>query len=161
MILIYLIVCAGIVMLDQWVKHWTVANIALGASKEFLPNFISLTYIRNTGAAWSLFDGMMVFFTIVTIVAVSVCLFLLIKNLRGFKFYNFALILIIAGALGNFIDRMRLGYVVDMFQTEFIDFPIFNVADMSLVVGVGMLFFFYLFEDRFIDAKHRKENPDL
>lgn len=114
-----------------------------------IPNVFSLTYYQNSGAAWSILQGQMWFFAIVTFVAVPLCIWLLWKNRRGSKFYSLALGLVIAGALGNFIDRMRLGYVVDMFQTDFINFPIFNVADMCLTIGVVMVFIYALFEERF------------
>lgn len=114
-----------------------------------IPNVFSLTYYQNSGAAWSILQGQMWFFAIVTFVAVPLCIWLLWKNRRGSKFYSLALGLVIAGALGNFIDRMRLGYVVDMFQTDFMNFPIFNVADMCLTIGVVMVFIYALFEERF------------
>lgn len=145
----YLIVAALLVVCDQLVKYWIVSNLGLGEAMNVIPNVFSLTYYQNSGAAWSILQGQMWFFAIVTFVAVPLCIWLLWKNRRGSKFYSLALGLVIAGALGNFIDRMRLGYVVDMFQTDFINFPIFNVADMCLTIGVVMVFIYALFEERF------------
>ena len=145
----YLIVAALLVVCDQLVKYWVVSNLSLGEAMNVIPNVFSLTYYQNSGAAWSILQGQMWFFAIVTFVAVPVCIWLLWKNRRGSKFYSLALGLVIAGALGNFIDRMRLGYVVDMFQTDFMNFPIFNVADMCLTIGVAMVFIYALFEERF------------
>lgn len=145
----YLIVAALLVVCDQLVKYWVVSNLSLGEAMNVIPNVFSLTYYQNSGAAWSILQGQMWFFAIVTFVAVPLCIWLLWKNRRGSKFYSLALGLVIAGALGNFIDRMRLGYVVDMFQTDFINFPIFNVADMCLTIGVVMVFIYALFEERF------------
>ncbi|EOH88347.1 signal peptidase II [Enterococcus asini ATCC 700915] len=145
----YLIVAALLVVCDQLVKYWVVSNLSLGETMNVIPNVFSLTYYQNSGAAWSILQGQMWFFAIVTFVAVPLCIWLLWKNRRGSKFYSLALGLVIAGALGNFIDRMRLGYVVDMFQTDFINFPIFNVADMCLTIGVVMVFIYALFEERF------------
>lgn len=145
----YLIVAALLVVCDQLVKYWIVSNLSLGEAMNVIPNVFSLTYYQNSGAAWSILQGQMWFFAIVTFVAVPLCIWLLWKNRRGSKFYSLALGLVIAGALGNFIDRMRLGYVVDMFQTDFINFPIFNVADMCLTIGVVMVFIYALFEERF------------
>lgn len=144
----YLIVAALLVVCDQLVKYWVVSNLSLGEAMNVIPNVFSLTYYQNSGAAWSILQGQMWFFAIVTFVAVPLCIWLLWKNRRGSKFYSLALGLVIAGALGNFIDRMRLGYVVDMFQTDFINFPIFNVADMCLTIGVVMVFIYALFEER-------------
>ncbi|MBP1045575.1 signal peptidase II [Enterococcus sp. BWM-S5] len=148
MLAIYLIVSALIVGLDQWTKYLTVANIQLGETKDFIPGFLSFTYIRNTGGAWSILEGKMMFFYIMTVVVVAVLLYLLVKNIKSSKWFTIGLSLILAGAIGNFIDRLRLGFVVDMFKTEFIDFPIFNVADMSLVIGVACVFIYLILDER-------------
>lgn len=145
----YLIIAALLVVCDQLVKYWVVSNLSLGEAMNVIPNVFSLTYYQNSGAAWSILQGQIWFFAIVTFVAVPLCIWLLWKNRRGSKFYSLALGLVIAGALGNFIDRIRLGYVVDMFQTDFMNFPIFNVADMCLTIGVVMVFIYALFEERF------------
>ncbi|HEL1619581.1 TPA: signal peptidase II [Streptococcus suis] len=134
------IVAAGLIVLDQLVKAWTVANIALDTVEPFLPGFMSLAYLRNYGAAWSILQNQQWFFTIVTIVAVTGLIWYYIKQVKGNIWTLFSLSLMIAGALGNFIDRIRLGYVVDMFHLDFINFPVFNVADICLSVGVGILF---------------------
>ncbi|WP_368251557.1 signal peptidase II [Enterococcus sp. 2201sp1_2201st1_B8_2201SCRN_220225] len=145
----YLVIAALLVVADQLMKYWIVSNLSLGEALNVIPDVFSLTYFQNSGAAWSILEGQMWFFALVTFIAVPVCLWLLWKNREGSKFYSFALSLVIAGALGNFIDRMRLGYVVDMFQTDFINFPIFNVADMCLTIGVALVFIYALFEERF------------
>ncbi|HFI0506830.1 TPA: signal peptidase II [Streptococcus suis] len=134
------IVAAVLIVLDQLVKAWTVANIALDTVEPFLPGFMSLAYLRNYGAAWSILQNQQWFFTIVTLVVVTALIWYYIKQVKGNIWTLFSLSLMIAGALGNFIDRIRLGYVVDMFHLDFISFPVFNVADICLSVGVGILF---------------------
>ncbi|MFM0854755.1 signal peptidase II [Streptococcus suis] len=134
------IVAAVLIVLDQLVKAWTVATIALDTVEPFLPGFMSLAYLRNYGAAWSILQNQQWFFTIVTIAAVTGLIWYYIKQIQGNIWTLFSLSLMIAGALGNFIDRIRLGYVVDMFHLDFISFPVFNVADICLSVGVGILF---------------------
>lgn len=126
--------------LDQFVKAWTVANIELDTVEPLLPGVISLAYLRNYGAAWSILQNQQWFFTIMTIVAVTGLVWYYIKQIKGNIWTLFSLSLMIAGALGNFIDCLRLGYVVDMFHLDFISFPVFNVADVCLTVGVGILF---------------------
>lgn len=158
MLIVYLVICILLLVLDQLVKWWTVANFALGETQPLIPHILSLTHIRNTGAAWSIMEGQIVFFTIVTVVAVSVCGYLLVKQRNDNKFFTFGLTMIIAGALGNFIDRIRLGYVVDMFQTDFMNFPIFNVADMSLVIGVIMVFIYAIWDEHTKEKQHAKTN---
>ena len=132
------IIVVGIVA-DQIFKNWIVANIQLGGTEKIWPNVLSLTYIKNDGAAWSSFSGQQWFFLILTPIVLVVALWFLWKKMAQ-NWYFIGLTLIIAGALGNFIDRIRQGFVVDMFQTEFINFPIFNIADILLSVGFVLLF---------------------
>lgn len=132
------IIVVGIVA-DQNFKNWIVANIQLGDTEKIWPNVLSLTYIKNDGAAWSSFSGQQWFFLILTPTVLVVALWFLWKKMAQ-NWYFIGLTLIIAGALGNFIDRIRQGFVVDMFQTEFINFPIFNIADILLSVGFVLLF---------------------
>ncbi len=154
MLIGYFLLSALIVGLDQWLKFWIVANLELGEVQNLIPNILSLTYIQNTGAAWSILEGQMVFFTIITTIAVIVVTYLLIRYRQENKFLTIGLALVLAGAIGNFIDRVRLNYVVDMFQTDFMNFPIFNVADMSLVIGVGLIFIYTLFDEQMKGNKH-------
>lgn len=148
MFIIYLVISSAIVAIDQLVKWGIVQNLALGESQSVIDQVFSLTYIKNTGAAWSILEGRMIFFYIITLIAVIGCLIMLYKNLQGSKFLTYGLTFIIAGALGNFIDRLRLGYVVDMFQTDFINFPIFNVADMALCIGVALVFIYAIIDEK-------------
>lgn len=141
------ILILGLIGLDQWVKWWTVENIALDTVVKFIPNFMSLAYLRNYGAAYSMLQNQQWLFTVITIVVMSVAIWYMIKHIKGSLWLLTALSLIIAGGLGNFIDRLRLGYVVDMFHTDFIDFPVFNVADSYLTVGVAILFICILREE--------------
>ncbi len=131
---------AAMIVLDQLVKWWTVEHIALDTVQDFIPNVLSLAYLRNYGAAWSLLQNQQFFFIIVTLVVMTGAVWYLVKNLQGSLWLVSSLSLVIAGGLGNFIDRLRLGYVVDMFHLDFINFPIFNVADSYLTVGVLILF---------------------
>ncbi|NQN49337.1 signal peptidase II [Streptococcus suis] len=134
------ILAVVLIAVDQLVKAWTVANIELDTVEPFIKGFMSLAYLRNYGAAWSILQNQQWFFTIVTIAAVTGLIWYYLKQIKGSLWTLFSLTLMIAGALGNFIDRIRLGYVVDMFHLDFISFPVFNVADMCLSIGVGILF---------------------
>ncbi|WP_125981565.1 signal peptidase II [Loigolactobacillus iwatensis] len=137
-----LIICA-----DQGLKYWIVSNISLNQTQTVMPGLLSLTHLRNTGAAWSILEGQRWFFYVITLVAVAIICYLLFT--QGKKNWLFALGLsfMLAGAIGNFIDRLRLGYVVDMFQLDFINFPIFNIADSSLTIGVILIFCYLIFFD--------------
>src|SRR5574340_2493 len=126
-----ILIILGIVI-DQIVKIAVVDHFALSQQKVVLKGVLFLTKLHNNGAAWSLLEGQQWFFTITTILVLVAATWFLIKNLSK-NWYAIGLTLIISGALGNFIDRVRQGYVVDMFQLDFINFPIFNVADNSEV----------------------------
>ena len=129
-----------LVALDQWSKLWIVKHILLGSIHKGLPFIFSLIYLRNYGAAFSILQNQQWFFVILTIVVVGAAIYYFIRNLNGSFWFLLSLSLIISGGLGNFIDRVRLGYVVDMVHLDFMDFAIFNVADSYLTVGVVMLF---------------------
>ncbi|KRN88845.1 signal peptidase II [Ligilactobacillus ceti] len=135
---IYLILMAVIVAIDQFVKYYVVTHIALNTAVNAIPHFLSLAYIRNYGAAWSILIGQRWFFFIISIVAL-VILGYAFKRKHQNILYAVSISLMIGGTIGNFIDRIHLGYVIDMFQLEFINFPIFNVADCALTVGVIIL----------------------
>ncbi|EMF0058631.1 MULTISPECIES: signal peptidase II [Enterococcus] len=149
MLAIYFMISGLLVALDQWVKWWIVNDLSLGETKTLIPGVLSLNYIRNTGAAWSMLEGKMWFFVIITVVAVIVVVTLMVKNRKqGNRWLLTGLSFILAGAIGNFIDRVRLGYVVDMFQTDFMNFPIFNVADMTLVCGVILILIYIILDEK-------------
>ncbi|EHL2501632.1 signal peptidase II [Enterococcus faecalis] len=148
LLVVYFLISALLVGLDQWSKYLTVQNISLGETKEFIPGFLSLTHLRNTGAAWSLLEGKMIFFYVITVIVSVVIIYLLIKNYKKSIWYSVGLSFVLAGAIGNFIDRVRLGYVVDMLQTDFMNFPIFNVADSTLVVGVICIYIYLILDEK-------------
>lgn len=125
-----------LIVLDQLVKWTIVSNIKLGEVKGFIPSIMSLTYLQNTGAAFSILENQQWLFTIITLLMIGGAIWYLIKNIKGSFWLISGLTLIIAGGLGNFIDRLRQGFVVDMFQVDFINFAVFNVADTYLTFGV-------------------------
>ena len=137
--MIWPLVIAGIVIImDQLFKHWIVTHIALGTSITLIPHVLSLTNIRNNGAAWSMLSGQTGLFYIITGIAVVFLTYLYFTS-KPAPLYRLGLALVFAGAIGNFIDRLRFKYVVDMFQLLFINFPIFNIADVALTSGVILI----------------------
>ena len=131
---------AGAVWLDQWTKALTVANIALHQDVPFWDGLFHFTYIRNTGAAFSSFEGQQWLFAVIFVGFTVLLVWELRKNSMGFKTpERWCIVAIWAGGLGNMIDRVRLGYVVDMIEVEFIRFPVFNVADCFITCGCVLL----------------------
>ena len=126
----------GIVAADQITKYITVANIPLFGNVPVLPGIFRLTYVRNTGAAFSVFRGMQWLFVLVFVVLTVLILWEYFKKPMAFTtFERWCVVAIFGGGLGNMIDRLRLGYVVDMIRLQFMDFPIFNVADCFITCG--------------------------
>ena len=144
----YLVVSVILIIIDQLTKYLTVQNIDLYEVVDVIPNIVSFTYIQNTGAAFSILEGQMWFFYIVTIIVVAGIIYYMYTEAKEDKLLGFLLSLILAGAIGNFIDRLFLQYVVDMIKLEFIDFAIFNVADSYLTVGVILLLIYTLYDER-------------
>jgi signal peptidase II len=140
-------VCGAILVLDQLTKWWVHKTMALHQSIEILPNFARLTYIRNTGAAFGFFAGVqsnwrMVFFILVSLIAIAAILYLLktIPPKRSGQIVSLSLVL--GGATGNLIDRLRWGEVIDFIDLHWhrYHWPAFNIADSAITMGViGLL----------------------
>lgn len=133
--MLYYFISICLVVIDQLVKGWVRGNIPLGESVPFIPYLMDLTYTQNTGAAFSSFSGMTWLLTLVSLAASVAIAVLLGRNFFPGKWGKLSLSLILAGAVGNLIDRALLGFVTDMFETTFINFAVFNVADICVVVG--------------------------
>ncbi|MCQ9208963.1 signal peptidase II [Granulicatella seriolae] len=143
--IVYFVISVIAIIVDQAVKWWTVANFSEGQGQDLIPGIVNIFYIKNPGAAWGILEGQMLIFYVITFIAVAAMAYLIFKDRGKSALASLAYALILAGALGNFIDRLRLGYVVDMFRLDFMQFPIFNVADMCLSIGVALLFIYTLF----------------
>ena len=137
--LIYWLLFAVLVIGDQSLKYYVMNNIATMSVHDFIPGVLSLTHITNTGAAWSMLEGKMLFFYLVTIIAVIVLGYLFVKADKKDYLYRFSLIFLLAGTVGNAIDRFTRHFVVDMFNLDFINFPIFNLADTYITIGVILI----------------------
>lgn len=136
-----------LIILDQAVKGYVVKEIPLGGMRRFIPKVVSLTYLKNSGAAFSMLENQQWFFTIITLIAMGAAFVYLYRHINGSIWLLLGLTLIISGGIGNFIDRLRQGFVVDMFHLDFMNFAIFNVADIYLSIGVGLLLIYLLREE--------------
>ena len=125
-----------ILVADQLTKYLTVANIDLYEKISVIPGFMGLTYVQNTGAAWSSFQGQTWLFVLVFLVFAGFILWEFPKKRMPFTvFERWCIVAVFAGGLGNMVDRLHLGYVVDMICVDFIEFPVFNVADCFITCG--------------------------
>ena len=161
--MLYAIIAAIILIGDQWLKYWVTVNITLSTGEAALiPGVVKLVNIHNSGAAFGflsdaayarwLFLGIAALFIIVIVVVLA-------KHLFKSRFANWCAVMALAGAVGNCIDRALYGYVVDMFKVEFMDFAVFNVADVFLVVAC-LAFIIYLIVDLFRGKDDDGEDED-
>ena len=147
--LLMILLVAGATVLDQLTKFLVVENVPLYGHVEFIPGVISFTYVRNTGAAFSSFQGMQWLFALIFLVfTVGIVWEFSKKKMPFTTLERWFIVLIYAGGLGNMIDRLRLGYVVDMIKTEFMNFPVFNVADCCITCGCFLLLGHLIFFNR-------------
>ena len=137
----YAIVAVIALILDQLIKYWTTVNIVVDTGEaKLIPGLIHLANVHNTGAAFSFLEGARWFFVILCLIFVLIVVYALVKNLITDKVCRWAAIFVLAGAVGNCIDRILNGYVVDMFEFDFLifkrPFPVFNLADIFITLGV-------------------------
>ena len=154
----YALLALVLVILDQVVKYLVLTHIPLGYV-PFLPHVVCLTYVQNTGAAFSMFSQhtwILAFISLVMSVVLAVALW---KNFFTHPLGKVTLSLLLAGAVGNLIDRAMRGFVVDMFQLLFMNFAVFNVADICITVGAVWLAVYVLFGYEKLEKKSKKEAP--
>lgn len=135
--------------LDQWVKHYVTVHIPLGEAQPLLPGLVELRTVHNYGAAWSSLAGMRWLLVAITGVIIAAAAVILIRRIVRHPVGVMAGFLILSGGLGNIVDRVRLGYVVDMFHLEFWpSYPVFNVADICVVCGalLGAVYYLWFYE---------------
>ncbi|MGT2929825.1 signal peptidase II [Streptococcus dentasini] len=129
----------SLIIFDQVSKWWIVGHLSQGERHPFLSPIFSLVYVRNYGAAFSILQNQQWLFALITILVIGGAGYYLYRHFYDSLWLVSALVFIIAGGLANFIDRLRLGYVVDMIHLDFIDFAVFNLADSCLSLGVFLL----------------------
>ena len=155
-------IVAVLVFLDQITKEIAVSQLLGKDGVDIIPNVLQLLYVENTGTAFSLLRGQMIFFYIVTVIA-SVAIIVCMEKLPNNKKFNisyYLLSVLLAGAIGNFIDRVLHQYVVDFIYFSLINFPVFNVADIYVTVSVAiilLLFIFYYSDEELTEAFGKKD----
>ena len=154
---VYCIIAAVIVAADQITKLLVLSNIPLHSSQSAIDGVFHLTYVQNFGAAFSSFQGMRWMFIVLFAVLTGVLLWEYFKKPMPFsKFERFCIAAVYGGGLGNVIDRVRLGYVVDMIAVDFINFPVFNVADCFITCGCIALMVSLVFCNKAIWKEEKK-----
>ena len=141
---------------DQILKYWVTQHLALYESMPLLPGLVELKYIQNTGGGWSILSEHTELLSLLTSVIMAVIAVLLAKRVVRHPLGRWGCVLLLAGGLGNLIDRFRLGYVVDMFNFQFIHYPVFNIADICVVCGMVLAAVYYIFFYDKYDAKKRR-----
>ena len=158
---IFAALSAALLALDQWVKLWITDNLPLGQRMPLWPGVVELHTVHNYGAAWSSFSGQRWFLLGVTGIIVLAVAYLLVRRIVRHPLGVAAGLLILSGGIGNLIDRIRLGYVVDMFQFEFWQsYPVFNVADICVGVGAVLGAVYYLWFYEKYDQKRAEEKAN-
>ena len=144
--MLYALLAAVLVAVDQVVKYLVRTHIPLGTSLPFLPGLVELTYVKNTGAAFSIFSDHTWVLTLISAVVAAAIAVALLRRVIRHPFGVTTLTVVFAGAVGNLIDRALFGFVTDMFNLQFMRFAVFNVADICVVCGgIAFCVYFLLF----------------
>ena len=159
---LWVIIIAASVVIDQLTKYVISHAYEIGESHILINGVLNFTYIRNEGAAWGMFSNSRWVFIAITAVMLVILPILLFKYRKLHFLFGFSLSLIIGGAIGNMIDRVFQGSVVDFIQAAFIDFPVFNFADCCVTVGAALMFIYLVFIDKTLfHSKKDEENKSV
>lgn len=154
--MIYILAIVLCVAADQALKLWILANVALYEAKPLLPGVVELYYTQNTGGGFSILTGHTWLLAALTAVLMAGIGWLLFRKVFSHPLAMWTLTLILGGGIGNLIDRIRLGFVVDMFNLQFMNYPVFNIADIFVVCGtIGFAVYYVLIHDKVT----KKEEP--
>ena len=145
----YIIIGIIVWLIDIITKISAVKVLMPIRSVDIIKNILSFTYVENRGIAFGMFAGRRVFFILVSVIILAVVVFVVVKTHRQSRsaFLKLGGALVIRGAVGNLTDRIIKGFVVDFIEVRFIDFPVFNIADIAVCVGAAMLIIHFLFFD--------------
>ena len=151
-LLVFVIVLLLAIIIDLVTKHYII-----GIDKPVISGFFKFEYAENTGAAWSIFSGSTVALSIVSVFAIILLSIYAIFAKTKSLFFHISLGMIVGGACGNLFDRIVFGYVRDFIKLEFVKFPIFNIADSFLTIGIILLCVYYLIDLIVAIKKNKKE----
>lgn len=131
---------------DRLTKYAAVSTVKVNGAYGFLPGFIRFRYVENTGAAFSMLSDKTFLLTVATVIILAVCLVVIFSGKLRSKFAQLCLVIIVSGGIGNVIDRILYGFVVDFIEPVFVDFAVFNFADCCITVGAFMLIGYEIYD---------------
>lgn len=159
----YLLAAGAVFMIDQTTKAWAIRRLRFGGDREIIPGFLNFSYAQNTGVAFSMLDdhgdtgrwGL----SVVAFIAAALVVYFFWRTPRADDRILGALALLLAGIVGNVVDRMRLGFVVDFIDVQFGSwhYPTFNVADMAICLGAGLLILDMFLSKKTEDGKQKTQ----
>ncbi len=156
------ILCALVLLIDRVTKVWAVNVLNGKGFVDFIKGFVNLIYVENTGVAFGMLSDKLYVMLPITIAVIGICIFIYLKNRGQSKCFDYAMLLIITGAIGNVMDKISRGFVVDFINFEFMDFPVFNVADISVCSGAALLIIYILFfSDKKKEAEGKADDTDM
>jgi len=149
--IVFFVSIFAILIVDQSLKSLVRLKLAVGESIPLINNIFHITYVTNTGAAFGLFKNSAIFFIIISVVAIVLIAGLILKSIKRAEFmanprFDLGLIMIISGAIGNLVDRLKFGYVIDFIDVRI--WPVFNIADTSITIGTMLLILSYMCQKR-------------
>ena len=159
--MLYTLLIVALIAIDQVVKLWVRGNIPLGESIPFIPYIMDLSYVQNTGAAFSIFSQHTWMLTLISLAVSIFIVVLLFRPIFTHWWGKLSLALVLAGAVGNLIDRALFSFVTDMFRTTFINFAVFNVADICVVIGgISVCVYVIFFYDKWEGKDEEKDEGE-
>lgn len=156
--MIWLIISILIIIADQLVKYFVAAGMSVGDTAFSVLNLFDITYVQNQGAAFSILSGKLSILSLISVIFCVGVIVYWIKKKPTHPLLCTALTMMFAGAFGNAIDRIFRGFVVDYIQTTFINFPVFNIADIGITVGAALLVLYVILFDK--EDKNAKNNTE-
>ena len=143
---------------DQLIKLYINGSLKLYEERSFIPHVLSITHIRNSGAAWSIMEGRTWFLVLLPVLMIVAALWFMYRSRNGSRLALISLGLVVGGGIGNLIDRVRMHEVIDYLKCELFDFPIFNFADVCVVVGAIMFCVYMIFFDESSEKSKKADN---
>lgn len=155
--ILWAVIAVLIIVADQISKYLVVHSVSVYDTLEVIPKVLDFVYVRNTGAAFSILDNMTWLLGLISIIFCALALVFVIKKKPKDKMLMLSLSMLFGGAMGNGIDRIFRGFVVDFIETAFMNFPVFNIADISITVGAAILIIYIMKKDA-ADMKNKEKN---